>query len=152
MADTEDYNVFICVTHDFSFCYNTIHILVILKRPHIKVRSWGSSVNIVSHYRLDDRGSIPERGFFPLASVSIPALRSSQSPIQWVPRVLSRGKAWLGRDADHSSHLVPRSRMSRSYEYTCSPLCRLHCGSGTALLLPYMLKLSMGQQKYRSTH
>jgi hypothetical protein len=25
------------------------------------------------------------------------------------------GKAWPGRDADHSPHLVPRSRMSRSY-------------------------------------
>jgi hypothetical protein len=25
------------------------------------------------------------------------------------------GKARLGRDADHSPHLVPRSRMSRSY-------------------------------------
>jgi hypothetical protein len=26
-----------------------------------------------------------------------------------------RGKAWLGRDTDHSPHLVPRSWMSRSY-------------------------------------
>jgi hypothetical protein len=24
------------------------------------------------------------------------------------------GKAWPGRDADHSPHLLPRSRMSRS--------------------------------------
>jgi hypothetical protein len=29
------------------------------------------------------------------------------------------GKAWPGRDADHSPHLVPRSRMSR--RYTSSP-------------------------------
>jgi len=29
---------------------------------HLKHRSWGSSVNIVSDYRLDDRGSIPCRG------------------------------------------------------------------------------------------
>jgi hypothetical protein len=32
-------------------------------------------------------------------------------------------KAWPGRDADHSPHLVPRSRMSRSY--TSSPPRRL---------------------------
>jgi hypothetical protein len=31
---------------------------------------------------------------------------------QWVPEVLSRGKASLGRDADYSPRLVPRSRMS----------------------------------------
>jgi hypothetical protein len=40
-----------------------------------------------------------------------------------------RGKAWLGRDADHSPRLVPRSRMSRS-----SLSLRLHGGSGIALL------------------
>jgi len=34
------------------------------------------------------------------------------------------GKARPGRDADHSPHLVPRSRMSRSY--TSSPPKRLH--------------------------
>jgi hypothetical protein len=33
-------------------------------------------------------------------------------------------KARLGSDADHSPHLVQRSRMSRSY--TSSPLKRLH--------------------------
>jgi hypothetical protein len=34
------------------------------------------------------------------------------------------GKARLRRDADHSPHLVPRSRMSRSY--TSSPPKHLH--------------------------
>jgi hypothetical protein len=37
---------------------------------------------------------------------------------------LPGGKAWPGRDADHSPHLVSRSRMSRSY--TSSPPKRLH--------------------------
>jgi hypothetical protein len=34
-----------------------------------------------------DRGSIPGRGkmIFPLASVSRPALRPTQPPVQWVP-------------------------------------------------------------------
>jgi hypothetical protein len=40
---------------------------------------------------------------FPLSSVSRPALRPTQPPVQWVPGVLSPGvKARPGRDADHS--------------------------------------------------
>jgi hypothetical protein len=65
--------------------------------------------------RPGDRGSIPGRGkrIFPLASVSRPALGSTQPPVQWVPGVLSQG---LKRGkSDHSPHLVPSSRMSRSY-------------------------------------
>jgi hypothetical protein len=40
-------------------------------------------------------------------------------------------KAWPGRDADHSPHLVPRSRMSRSY--TSSLPSSFAVCSGTAL-------------------
>jgi hypothetical protein len=47
---------------------------------------------------------------FPLASVSTLALRTTQTPVQWVQGVLSQGaKARPGRDADHSPHLVSRS-------------------------------------------
>jgi hypothetical protein len=42
------------------------------------------------------------------------------------------GKARPGRDADHSLHLVPRSRMSRSYN--TSPPCGVHGGSGAAFI------------------
>jgi hypothetical protein len=41
-------------------------------------------------------------------------------------------KARLGRDADHSPHLVPRSRMSRSY--TSSPPIASVAYSGTVFL------------------
>jgi hypothetical protein len=78
---------------------------------------------------------ISNRGerIFPLASVSRPALGSTQPPVQWVPGVLSRGgKARPGRDVDHSPHLVPRSRMSRSY--TSPPSVFMAC-SETALYL-----------------
>jgi hypothetical protein len=53
--------------------------------------------------RPGDRGSIPGGGerIFPLASVSRPALGPTQPLVQWVPGVLSRGKARPGRDADH---------------------------------------------------
>jgi hypothetical protein len=63
----------------------------------------GSSVTIASDYGLDDRGSIPGRveGFFPLASVSTPALKSTQPPIHLFlsPRV-NRGR---GVTLDHST-------------------------------------------------
>jgi hypothetical protein len=80
------------------------------------------SVSIVSDYRLDDRvisGSIPGKDtkIFSMASVSRPALGPTQLPAQWVP-------GSFPRDADHWPHLVPKSRMSRSY--TSSLPKRLH--------------------------
>jgi hypothetical protein len=91
----------------------------------------------VSDYGLDDR-AIEVRSpaevkiFFPLASVSKPALRPTQPPVQWVPGVLSPAvKARPGRDADLSPHLVPRSRTSRSY--TPLPQSASMACSGTAL-------------------
>jgi hypothetical protein len=50
-------------------------------------------------------GFDPRQGqsIFPLSSVSRPALGPIQSPLQWVPGVVSPGvKARSGRDADHS--------------------------------------------------
>jgi hypothetical protein len=70
--------------------------------------SRGSSGSIVSDYGLDDRAigvrsPAGAKGFFPLTSVSRPALGPTQPPVQWVPGVLSPGvKALPGRDADHS--------------------------------------------------
>jgi hypothetical protein len=70
----------------------------------ILCRSWGSSVSIVSDYRLNDRGSIPaEAKDFPLATVSVLAPRITQRPVRWVPGILyNGGKARLGRGSDHS--------------------------------------------------
>jgi hypothetical protein len=66
--------------------------------------SCGSSVNIVSDYRLDGRGSIPNpcKGFFSLACLPIPALRSTQPPIQCVPGVFSQGENRPSRNPDLS--------------------------------------------------
>jgi hypothetical protein len=50
-------------------------------------------------------GFDPRQGqrIFPLTSVSRPALGPTQSPVQWVPGVLSSGvKARPGHNADHS--------------------------------------------------
>jgi hypothetical protein len=95
-------------------------------------RSWGSSVRIVSDYKLDCRGLIPERQWsFPLASVSRPAVRPTQPPMQWVRGSFPEGKTLPELDAYHSPHLEPRSRMCRSY--TSSPLSACMAYSGTAL-------------------
>jgi hypothetical protein len=89
----------------------------------------GSSVSIVSWLRAarpGDWGSIPGKGkrIFPVASVSRLALGSTQPPVQWIPKVLSpRVKCSQGVTLATHPHLVPRSRMSRSY--TSSPHKRL---------------------------
>jgi hypothetical protein len=58
---------------------------------------------------LDHRGleSLQGLGIFLLTTASRPALGSTQSPIQWVPRVLSLEVKRTGREADQ----LPRSRM-----------------------------------------
>jgi hypothetical protein len=64
------------------------------------MRSWGSSVTIVSDYGLDDQviGVRAPQGqrIFPLTSVSRPALRPTQPPVQWVPGVLCPGQSVVG--------------------------------------------------------
>jgi hypothetical protein len=64
----------------------------------------GSSVSIVSDHGLDGRGSIPDRGrgFFlqPLVQTS-----SGAHPVSYTISTggfFPGGKAWPGRDADHS--------------------------------------------------
>jgi hypothetical protein len=68
--------------------------------------------------RPNNRGSIPGRGerIFPVTSMPRPALGPTQPPVQMgTGGPFPGGKARPRRDADHSPHLVPRSRMSRRY-------------------------------------
>jgi hypothetical protein len=65
---------------------------------------------------------------FSLTSVSKPATRPTQPPIQWAPGA----KGGRGVTLTAHPHLVPRSRMSR--RYTSSPAWRQNGGSRTALL------------------
>jgi hypothetical protein len=80
------------------------------------LQSRGSSVSIVSDYGLDDRVRLPAGAKdFILASASRSVLGPTQSPFQWVPGVLSPGvKRGWGVTLTTHSHLVPRSRISRS--------------------------------------
>jgi hypothetical protein len=83
----------------------------------------GSSVSIMSGYGLEDRAigvrSPAGAKIFSLTSMSRPALGPTQSPVQWVPGVLSPGvKRGRGVTLTTHHHLVPRSEMSRSYTST----------------------------------
>jgi hypothetical protein len=69
----------------------------------------GLSVSIVSDYGLDDwaigvRSPAGQR-IFPLSSVSRPALRPTQPPVQWVPGVLFPGLK-RGRGVTLTTHPI----------------------------------------------
>jgi hypothetical protein len=88
--------------------------------------SWGSSVSTVSDYTLDDRCSIPEEENDFFSSLCVQT-RSEAHPASYpmgTKGPFPSGKTRQGRHADHSPHLVPRLRMSRSYK--SSPTYRLH--------------------------
>jgi hypothetical protein len=114
-----------------SLCFS-LNVRGQILHPYKTTGSRVSSGSIVSDYGLDDRaigrsGFDPRQGqrSFPLASMSRPALGPTQPPVQWVLEVLSPGvKGGRGVMLTTHPHLVPRSRMSRSY--TSSPPKRLH--------------------------
>jgi hypothetical protein len=75
-----------------------------------KIWSRGSSGSIVSDYGLGDRAIEVRSLDFLVASVSRPALRPTQPPVQWVPGVLSPGlKCGRGVTLITLPYLVPRS-------------------------------------------
>jgi hypothetical protein len=70
---------------------------------HTHIRSWGSSVSIVSDYSLDDRGSISGKGKGLSSSLCVQTsseIHPASCPMD--TRVLSRGKGRPGHDADYS--------------------------------------------------
>jgi hypothetical protein len=88
----------VSLTPQFLLCANMPHT--------VPAWSQGSAVGIAIGYGLDDRGvgvRVPVRSKnFLFSKSSRPALGSTKSPIQWVPRSLSPGVKRQGREADHS--------------------------------------------------
>jgi hypothetical protein len=101
----------------------------------------------VSGYGLDDRAvEVRSRQRWKDFSSSLCVQGPNQTPVRWVLGGPFPGaKAWPGRDADHSPHLVPRSRMSRSY--ASSPPSAFVACSGTALA--FLTTLLVGQIIWR---
>jgi hypothetical protein len=93
----------------------------------------GSSVSIFSatDWTTGVRSPVEAKDFSSTLCVQTSS-KASPTPIQWVPGSFSGGKSRLELEADHLLHLVPRSRMSRSYN--TAPPWRLHEGSGRVLL------------------
>jgi hypothetical protein len=88
----------------------------------------------VSDYRLDDRATgVRSPAEAKDSCCSLCVQTSSEAHPASCPMgnggPFPGGKARPGRDANHSPHLVLRSRMSRSC--TSPPHCRLHGGSGS---------------------
>jgi hypothetical protein len=111
--------------------------LLVVSLSTVKFRLFKSStkqnVNRVAQSvsRFDPR---QRQRIFPPASVFRSVLGPTQSPVQWVPGVLSPGlKRGRGVTLTTHPHLVPRSRISRSYK-PLPPSASMAC-SGTALAL-----------------
>jgi hypothetical protein len=90
----------------------------------------------VSGYGLDDRDiEVPSpaeaKDFSPGLCVQTGSEAHPASCTMGTGGPFPGAKARPGRDADHSPHLVPRSKMSRSY--TSSPPVAFMACSGTAL-------------------
>jgi hypothetical protein len=117
---------------------------------HIRLTSLGY-IHLVAYlcmydYELEDRAiglrSSQGKRIFPVTSVSRPALGPTLPPIQWVPGILSWGaKRGRGVTLTTHPHLVPRSRMSRSYT-SSPPSATMACSSGTSLLFAYLCMFS----------
>jgi hypothetical protein len=100
-------------------------------------RSWDSSVNIVSDYRLDDlatgvQSPAEAKDFSSSLCVQTGSGAHPASCTMGTGGPFSGVKARPERDAEHSPILMPRSRTSN--RYISSPSCRPHGGNGTVLL------------------
>jgi hypothetical protein len=107
-------------------------------RGYWKQREPGSSGSIVSDYGLDDRaiGVRSPAGAKDFSCSFCVQTGSGAHPASCI--MGTGGKARPGRDADHSPHLLPGSRMSRSYIPPLPPSASMAC-RGTALLLLLLL-------------
>jgi hypothetical protein len=81
-----------------SICNLFIDLTSYFPKLHNNISSRDSVVGITTGYGVNDRG-VKE---FLFSTSSIPALWSTQPPIQWVLGTFSLGMNWPGRETDHS--------------------------------------------------
>jgi hypothetical protein len=89
-------------------------------------------------------------GIFLFTTTSRTALGPTQPPIQWVPGALSLGVKRLGREAEHSPHLEPRSKNEWSYISTLQYAFMAWCSAkaqGLLYLYLYLYPLSGSQTR-----
>jgi hypothetical protein len=101
-----------------------------------------NSVSIVSGYGLDDRAievrsPAKQKDFSSSLCVQTGSGAHPASCTMGTGDPFPVAKRRPGRDADHSPHLMPRSRMSRSY-ISSPPSASVEC-SGTVLALAHTL-------------
>jgi hypothetical protein len=87
----------------------------------LRNKDWDNAVGIATGYGLDDREvgvrvSVGSRIFFTSSRLD---LGPTQSPIQWVPGVLSPGVERPGREADHSP--PTSAEIKKMWIYTSTP-------------------------------
>jgi hypothetical protein len=131
-------------SEDNNFCQELVNIIIISTTTTTTTGSRGISVSIESGYGLNDwanevRSPAVAKDFSSSLCVQTGS-GAHTAPVQWVQGVLSPGVK-RGRSVTLTTHphLVPRSRMSRSY--TSSPPSACMACSGTALLLLLQLLL-----------
>jgi hypothetical protein len=122
--------------HNAAMFWYTFLWVMYIPYLHVYKLHWslGSSVSIVSDYRLDDRDSIPDRGrgFFSSLCVQSSSGAHPASCTMGTGGLFPWVKHGRGMMLTTHPHLVLRLRMSRSY--TSSPPSAFMACSGTALL------------------
>jgi hypothetical protein len=116
-------------SHSLTLISTENMLQAVITSSIIIIRSRVSSGSIVSDYGLDDRAievrsPAGEEDFSSIHCVQTGSGAHPASCTMGTGGPFPGGKARPGRDADHSAHLGPRSRMS--WCYTSSPPKRLH--------------------------
>jgi hypothetical protein len=118
------YIIIYCRKAVFYVCMHLyVHVCIFLLEVCSHFVNRDRAVRIATSYWLDDRGvgvRVPGIKNFHFSMSSRPALGSTQSPIQWVPGILSLGVKRPGREADHS--LPAGAEVNKMWIYTSTPL------------------------------
>jgi hypothetical protein len=109
----------------------TVRSVIVCSLHQILLRNRGSSVSIVSDYRLDDQGSIPAE-VKDFSSSLCGQTRSGAYTASGYRGCHPEGKARPVRHADHSP--PSRAEANNVLELHPSPPCPLNGGNGTSLL------------------